>query len=76
MPVDYIPLPHNVNKIAGRKSNATYDLVFAADDVPPLGFASYYVKVVQAFPAGYDEPHPIDQAVNDSMVVLSNKVRV
>ncbi|KAF0293557.1 Lysosomal alpha-mannosidase [Amphibalanus amphitrite] len=39
------PIPEEVLRLPGRTSTATYELVFRADDLPPLGFRSYFVSV-------------------------------
>lgn len=38
-----VPIPNSVHAIPGRKSNATYELVFLAS-LPPLGYKSYIIK--------------------------------
>lgn len=39
-----IPIPEAVLKIPGRNSSAKSELIFRANDLPPLGFKSYYVQ--------------------------------
>jgi len=41
--VQFVPLPSAVLRIPGRESSATAELVFQADDLPPLGYKSYLV---------------------------------
>ncbi|XP_011872614.1 PREDICTED: lysosomal alpha-mannosidase isoform X2 [Vollenhovia emeryi] len=41
--VQIVPIPEEVKKIPGRKSNATNDVVFRASNVPPLGILVYVV---------------------------------
>lgn len=41
--VQFVPLPSAVLRIPGRKSSATAELVFQADDLPSLGYKSYLV---------------------------------
>lgn len=41
--VQFVPLPSAVLRIPGRQSTATAELVFQADDLPPLGYKSYLV---------------------------------
>ena len=41
-----VPIPDFVQKIPGRVSDATQELVFLATALPPLGIKSYYVKRV------------------------------
>ncbi|XP_068085072.1 lysosomal alpha-mannosidase [Anabrus simplex] len=38
-----VPVPIAVRNIRGRRSKAADELVFAAEDLPPLGFRSYYI---------------------------------
>ncbi|XP_059047335.1 lysosomal alpha-mannosidase-like [Achroia grisella] len=39
-----IPIPEPVCQIPYRKSRGRYELVFIADDVPPMGYRSYYIR--------------------------------
>lgn len=39
-----VPIPKPVLSIPGRHSTATYELVFQATDIPPLGFLRYHIK--------------------------------
>jgi len=41
--VQFVPLPSAVLRIPGRKSSTTAELVFKAEDLPPLGYKSYLV---------------------------------
>lgn len=41
--VQFVPLPSAVLRIPGRQSLATAELVFQADDLPPLGYKSYLI---------------------------------
>jgi len=41
--VQFVPLPNAVLRIPGRQSLATVELVFQADDLPPLGYKSYLI---------------------------------
>lgn len=41
--VQFVPLPNAVLRIPGRKSSATAELVFQAEDLPPLGYKSYLI---------------------------------
>lgn len=42
--VQLLPIPEPILKIPGRKSNSTVELVFLAENLPPLGFKSYVVS--------------------------------
>lgn len=39
-----IPTPEEILKIPGRKSEATVELVFLAEKLPPLGFKSFFIQ--------------------------------
>lgn len=39
-----VPVPDAVLKVPGRNSSATYELVFLAQDIPPLGFLQFHVQ--------------------------------
>ncbi|XP_045601316.2 lysosomal alpha-mannosidase isoform X1 [Procambarus clarkii] len=39
-----VPLPESVLSIPGRNSTAKYDLVFIAEDIPPLGFLQFHIQ--------------------------------
>ncbi|KYN17373.1 Lysosomal alpha-mannosidase [Trachymyrmex cornetzi] len=41
--VQIVPIPKEVQKIPGRKSNATNEVVFRALDIPPLGILAYAI---------------------------------
>ncbi|XP_025208868.1 lysosomal alpha-mannosidase-like isoform X2 [Melanaphis sacchari] len=41
--VQFVPLPDAVLRIPGRESSATTELVFQAEDLPPLGYKSYLI---------------------------------
>lgn len=41
--VDVFPIPSSVLNLKGRVSKATNELVFLAENLPPLGFRSYFV---------------------------------
>lgn len=41
--VQFVPLPGAVLRIPGRQSLANVELVFRADDLPPLGYKSYLI---------------------------------
>ncbi|KAF2897558.1 hypothetical protein ILUMI_08618 [Ignelater luminosus] len=43
LPIQMVPIPDSIKKIPGRQSNAMYEIIFLASDLPPLGFKSYYV---------------------------------
>ncbi|XP_075216675.1 lysosomal alpha-mannosidase II isoform X3 [Lycorma delicatula] len=40
-----VPVPEAVQNIPGRFSEAQFELVFRANNLPPLGFRSYYIYV-------------------------------
>ncbi|XP_049803878.1 lysosomal alpha-mannosidase-like [Schistocerca nitens] len=46
--VQLVPIPDPVQNLPERNSNATFEIVFLANNVPPLGFRSYYVAVVNS----------------------------
>ncbi|XP_071540487.1 lysosomal alpha-mannosidase-like isoform X2 [Panulirus ornatus] len=39
-----VPIPESVLATPGRNSSAKYDLVFIANDIPPLGFLQFHIK--------------------------------
>lgn len=41
--VQFVPVPAPVLRVPGRRSSATAELVFRADDLPPLGYKSYLI---------------------------------
>lgn len=43
IPTQLIPIPPFVLNIPGRNSSATVELVFLAEDLPPLGYKAYHV---------------------------------
>uniref|UniRef100_A0A1Q3FMY3 Alpha-mannosidase n=2 Tax=Culex tarsalis TaxID=7177 RepID=A0A1Q3FMY3_CULTA len=45
-PSQMVPIPDSVQSLNYRFSNASYEIVFLANELPPLGFKSYYVSRV------------------------------
>lgn len=41
--VEGIPVSEAIQNVPGRASTASYEILFLAKDVPPLGFKSYYL---------------------------------
>lgn len=41
--IQFVPLPSAVLRIPNRKSSAKTELVFQADNLPPLGYKSYLI---------------------------------
>lgn len=41
---DMIPIPQRVKDIPGRVSKANYELLFYAEEIPPLGFKAFYIQ--------------------------------
>jgi len=44
--VQYLPIPLGVKNVPGRESEAIYEAVFEAVEIPALGFKSYHVENV------------------------------
>lgn len=42
-----VPLPAAVLSLTGRTSSAIQELCFEAENIPPLGYTSYYVTLVR-----------------------------
>lgn len=42
--VQLVPVPKPILSLPGRESSATYELVFQATDIPPLGYLRYYIQ--------------------------------
>ncbi|XP_043267242.1 lysosomal alpha-mannosidase isoform X1 [Venturia canescens] len=58
-----VPVPAPVQKMAGRVSKATNELVFRADNVGPLGFRSFYVS---------EKPNVVEGHGEDSLAEISS----
>uniref|UniRef100_T1IVT5 Alpha-mannosidase n=1 Tax=Strigamia maritima TaxID=126957 RepID=T1IVT5_STRMM len=66
-----VPIPMDVVVLPERNSTATQELVFLAD-IPPLGFATYFVKQTKNFiPKQRSVVRHVD--INGKDVVISNK---
>ncbi len=39
-----MPVSTRVKRIPGRRGNASFELIFHATDIPPLGFKSYHIS--------------------------------
>ncbi len=46
--VEYFPIPQEVINIAGRDSDALQEAVFTVNDIPALGFKSFYIQFLDA----------------------------
>lgn len=46
IPNELVPIPVPVSHIPGRRSNATCELLFKADNLPQLGLKSYHIEKV------------------------------
>lgn len=44
MATQIVPIAKPILKIPGRNSKATDELIFLAENIPPMGFKSYYVE--------------------------------
>jgi hypothetical protein len=64
-----VPLPEPVMRIPGRISPAKQDLVFRAENLPPLGYTAYYIQKL----AGYSMLSYAEQG--SERFTLKNKVR-
>lgn len=70
---DIMPIPINLNRLPGRKSNATKDMIFIAE-VAGLGVTNYYAKASQTpTQANYVSTSP---STNNDFVILDNGVRI
>lgn len=73
VPSEMIKIPDSVLEIHHRKSNALYDLVFMASELPPLGYKSYFIsKSTKASPKPQAEVHTREQVEigNDRIKVV------
>lgn len=61
-----VPIPPEVNEVPGRYSNATVELLFHAEDVPPLGLLSYHVERFEGGSAPVVEHVNLTQTSNSS----------
>uniref|UniRef100_A0A1A9ZH71 Alpha-mannosidase n=1 Tax=Glossina pallidipes TaxID=7398 RepID=A0A1A9ZH71_GLOPL len=67
--VQYVPIPGGLMDLAYRRSKTKYDLVFFADELPPLGYRSYYIKKTKERPL---KPVP-DSPNTSSMTSIGNE---
>lgn len=68
-----MPIPINLNRLPGRKSNVTQDMIFIAE-VAGLGVTNYYAKASQTpTQANYISTSPL---INNDFVILDNGVRI
>lgn len=44
VPSQLVPIPNEIKSLAFRRSNAEMELVFFANELPPLGFKSYFIQ--------------------------------
>lgn len=67
-----VPIPESVLQLKFRKSEAKYDLVFYATQLPALGYRSYYIKTV---PTDNMAPVP-EPTYTSSYTNIYNKVTI
>ncbi|XP_075222185.1 lysosomal alpha-mannosidase-like [Lycorma delicatula] len=69
-----VPVPKSVISMSGRKSNSTVEILFKAENIPPLGFKSYYIAPSNDLVFGTREIPPADVYtignVNRTAVIL------
>lgn len=68
--MQYVPVAEAVQKLGFRQSDAKYELVFYATQLPPLGYKSYYIKKTNDGPI---KPVP-DPDNMSSLVSIGNDV--
>ncbi|XP_063836494.1 lysosomal alpha-mannosidase-like [Ostrinia nubilalis] len=66
-----VPLPKAVINVPGRTSSAIQDLVFEAENIPPLGFTAYYITPVrdQLEENSYAKKHSVSNSEADMEVI-------
>ena len=65
-----MPIAKFVQNLPGRNSSATYELVFLASQLPPLGSKSYYIERTLT-----DEPKAKRSLSEDDEKSISNEVK-
>lgn len=76
-----IPIPDSLMTIPSRKSQATHELVFLANEIPPLGYKSYFVERVKSQLDDFqsDQPAVIDSEsdeVKERVSIGNNLIQV
>ncbi|XP_012271344.1 lysosomal alpha-mannosidase isoform X1 [Orussus abietinus] len=66
-----VPIPETVLNIPGRKSTATKELVFYADEIPPLGYLSFYVTEKVNHQNDYINEVQSDTSIGNSLYDVS-----
>lgn len=70
-----VEIPEATKKIPGRSSAATHELVFMAENLPGLGFKSFYVSKVATESPPEDSPGRFVQ-ISDSFVTNLDSLRL
>ncbi|XP_067620208.1 lysosomal alpha-mannosidase [Eurosta solidaginis] len=47
--IQFLPVPAPVQDLHFRKSSSPYEIIFAARDIPPLGYKSYYITTTNDY---------------------------
>lgn len=69
--IQYVPVPEQVQNLTFRESKAKYELIFLANDLPPFGYKSYYIKKTNG-----DHMKPVPEPDNmSSLIDIGNEVR-
>lgn len=66
--IQIAPIPDRTKEIPYRRSAALYEIVFLAQEIPPLGYKSYYVETIAST---ISDPAPIDSA-DPTVILLQN----
>lgn len=75
VPIQFAPIPYPVLNLINRHSDSRYELIFLANELPPMGYKSYYIsKNIGSSEEQSDEPVPtvirIERSPNE---VIGNK---
>ena len=70
-----IPIAEDIFNVPGRQGNATHDLTFIAQNIPPLGILNYYVARNASDSSQYNVLDDQHRNLKDDTVVLDNGVR-
>ena len=70
MDIQYVPVAEPVQNLTFRKSQAKYELIFLASDLPAFGYKSYYIKKTNG---NHMKPEPEPDNMS-SLVDIGNEV--
>nr|AYV99578.1 venom polypeptide [Dolopus genitalis] len=73
VPSQIVPIPSPIKELDFRSSNSSYELVFLASELPPMGYKSYYISTLAHNDLVPEVMMVMDTPVNVDGITIGNK---